>query len=176
VTTIDSRFGQPRTPRRWGKAGVRLTSDEIEAASRERRVAANKERIRDEQALQRARADWAAGRVVPWLITIALDAKKLYGPEVDEQCGVPEPGVDMWEAGTLYPSFEQLCKLAKLTEKSPGFFMSRPGIVGIKPSDTTLRFHMSMDGEKEPVMAFAPEAIAAAVHGDGACPTCWRPR
>jgi hypothetical protein len=173
---IDGRFGQPREPRRWGKAGVRLTADEIKAAERVRRVEANKERLAEERALEKARADWAAGHVVPWLITISLDAKHLYGPEVDEQCGVPEPGVDMWEAGTLYPSFEQLCALAKLTGKTPGYFMARPGVVGIKPSDTTLRFHYDCGDEKEPVMAFKPEAIAAAVRGDGACPTCWRPR
>jgi transcriptional regulator with XRE-family HTH domain len=167
---------RPGPGRHWGKAGVPLTADEIEAARRARAVAANKERIAHERAMQKARSDWAAGRVVPWLITIALDADGLDGPEVDEACGVPEPGVDMWEAGTLYPSFEQLCALAKLTGKSPGYFMNRPGVVGIKPSDTTLRFHMSMDGEMEPVMAFTPEAIAAAVAGDGACPTCRRPR
>lgn len=168
-------FPAGRTPsgRRWGKAGVRLTADEIKAATRARVAAANKERIRNEQAMAKARADWTAGRVVPWLITIALDAKRLYGPEVDEACGVAEPGVDMWEEGTLYPTFEQLCALAKLTGKAPGYFMNRPGIVGIRPSDTSIRFHVRVDDEKEPLMAFRPEAIAAAVAGEGACPTCW---
>lgn len=162
--------------RRWGKAGVRLTDEDIEAATRARAAEANKERIRHEQYLAKAREDWAHGRVVPWLITIALDGKRLYGPEVDQACGVAEPGVDMWEAGDLYPSFEQLCKLAKLTGKTPGFFMNRPGLAGIKSSDTSLRFHYDCSDERELVMAFKPEAIAAAVHGDGACPTCWRPR
>lgn len=157
--------GRAASGRRWGKAGVRLSADEIEAATRARVAAANKERIRDEAAMAKARADWAAGRVVPWLITIALDAKRLYGPEVDEACGVAEPGVDMWEEGTLYPTFEQLCALAKLTGKTPGYFMNRPGIVGIRPADTTLRFHVRVDDEKEPVMAFRPEAIAAHSRG-----------
>lgn len=168
--------GRTGSGRRWGKAGVRLSNDEIEAATRARVAAANKERIRDEQAMAKARADWAAGRVVPWLITIALDADGLDGPEVDEACGVAEPGVDMWEEGTLYPTFGQLCALAKLTGKTPGYFMNRPGIVGIRPSDTSMRFHMRVNDEKEPVMAFRPAAIAAAVSGEGACPTCWRPR
>lgn len=178
MTTIDAsgRFGQPRETRRWGKAGVRLTPEAIEAADRERRIAASKERLADEQAMAKAHADWAAGRVVPWLITIALDAKKLYGPEVDERCGVPEPGVDMWEAGDLYPTFEQLCKLAELTGKMPGYFMNRPGIVGFRPSDTTLRFHMRVDDEKEPVMAFKPETIAAALAGEGPCRFCGGPQ
>lgn len=161
--------------RRWGKAGVRLGSDEIEAADRERRREANKQRLRDEQQLARARDDWAHGRVVPWLITIALDGKRLYGPEVDQACGVPELGVDLWEAGELYPSFEQLCALATLTRKLPGFFMNRPGVVGMRPSDTSLRFHYRVDDEKEPVMAFRPEAIAAAVAGEGACRFCGEP-
>lgn len=173
-----AQFPAGRAPsgRRWGKAGVRLTDEQIDAADRAKRIEANKERLRAEQASQKDRADWAAGRVVPWLITMALNAKKLYGPEVDEQCGVPEPGVDMWETGELYPTFEQLCALAKLTDKTPGFFMNRPSLVGIKASDTSLRFHYDCSDETEPVMAFKPEAIAAAVHGDGACPTCWRPR
>jgi len=165
--TVDARFGQPREPRRWGKAGVRLSPDEIQAASRARTAEANRERLADEQATRKAHQDWAAGRVVPWLITIALDADGLYGPEVDEACGVPEPGVDMWEAGDLYPTFEQLCALAKLTGKTPGYFMNRPGIVGIRPSETSMRFHMRVDDEKEPVMVFKPEAIAAAVAGEG---------
>lgn len=161
---------------RWGKAGVRLTAEQIQAATRARVAEANKERASVERSLAKARADWAAGRVVPWLITIALDGKRLYGPEVDQACGVEEPGVDMWEAGTLYPSFEQLCALAKLTGNAPGFFMNRRGVVGMRPSDTSLRFHYDCTDEKEPMMAFRPEAIAAAVHGNGACPTCWRPR
>jgi len=161
--------GRTASGRRWGKAGVRPSPDEIEAAERDRR-ARNTAHWR---ALTDAHAAWEAGRVVPWLITIALDAKRLYGPEVDEACGVAEPGVDMWEEGTLYPTFEQLCALAKLTGKTPGYFMNRKGVVGFKPSDTTMRFHVRVDDEKEPVMAFKPEAIAAAVAGDGACPTCW---
>lgn len=164
--------GRTASGRRWGKAGTRLTGEEIEAARRARVAEANKQRIRDEQYLAKARADWAAGRVVPWLITIALDGKRLYGPEVDEACGVPEPGVDMWEAGTLYPRFGQLCALAKLTGKSPGFFMNRRGLVGMRPSDTSLRFHVRVDDEKEPVMAFTSEAVAAAVAGEGPCVFC----
>lgn len=168
--------GRTASGRRWGKAGVRLTDTEIEDANRARVAEVNKERIAHEQAMAKARADWAAGRVVPWLITITLDAKHLHGPEVDAACGVAEPGVDMWEAGTLYPTFEQLCALAEYTGKTPGYFMNRPGIVGFRPSDTSMRFHVRVDDEKEPVMAFRPEAVAAAVAGEGACPTCWRPR
>lgn len=57
---------------------------------------------------QQAYRDWAAGHVIPDRITTALNAEGLYGPEVDLACGVEEPAVDEWEAGTRYPSWEQL--------------------------------------------------------------------
>ncbi len=59
---------------------------------------------------------------VPGRITVALDAKALDGPEVDEACGVAEPVVDLWEAGVLIPTDEQLAALAKLTEMPVSFF------------------------------------------------------
>jgi hypothetical protein len=87
--TAATPFGTPRpgSGRRWGKAGVPLSADEIEAARRARVAAANKERLRDEQRLETARRDWKAGHVQPWRITQALDAAGLSGPEVDEKCG-----------------------------------------------------------------------------------------
>lgn len=58
---------------------------------------------------------WRDGLVSPWAITAALDMRALYGPEVDHACGVEEPAVDQWEAGQLYPSWEQLQALSRLT-------------------------------------------------------------
>lgn len=58
----------------------------------------------------------------PKRITLALDAKGLYGPEVDIACGAQEPDVDRWETGELVPTAEQLVKLAALTEVPVGFF------------------------------------------------------
>jgi hypothetical protein len=51
----------------------------------------------------------------PERITAALNIMNLYGPEVDEACGVEEPAVDMWEAGLLVPTREQIHRLAMLT-------------------------------------------------------------
>jgi hypothetical protein len=147
--------------RRWGKAGVRLTSaeaaknDQKQHQRRHRRVVADQEAYRQ----------WAAGKVVPHRITVALDTHSLYGPEVDEACGAQEPDVDMWEAGTLYPTWEQLCLLAKLTGFTPRFFMIQP--TDLLPVQTSMRFHriggQPATGEREPppVRFFTPEAIAA---------------
>lgn len=68
----------------------------------------------------------AGERVYPERITIALDARGLYGPEVDAALGVPEPTVDEWEAGLYPPTREQLKRLADLTEYPVKFFLSQP--------------------------------------------------
>lgn len=56
----------------------------------------------------RAYEQWITGALAPYRITRALDAAELCGPDVDIACGAQEPAVDEWEAGTRYPSFEQL--------------------------------------------------------------------
>lgn len=63
------------------------------------------------------RADAEAGRrrPSPARITQVLDLHSLYGPEVDRALGGEEPMVDMWEAGTLVPTYEQMCRLAEMT-------------------------------------------------------------
>lgn len=60
--------------------------------------------------------------VNPKRITMALDFRSLYGPEVDEACGGREPMVDEWEAGRLAPTPEQLARLAELTGFTPEWF------------------------------------------------------
>jgi hypothetical protein len=61
----------------------------------------------------------------PRQITLALDARGLEGPEVDEACGVAEPVVDLWEAGVLLPTTEQVARLSRLTGQTPPFFYER---------------------------------------------------
>lgn len=58
----------------------------------------------------------------PKRITMALDYRELYGPEVDEACGVAEPMVDWWEAGAVVPTAEQMLLLAELTHFPVEFF------------------------------------------------------
>jgi hypothetical protein len=96
---------------------------------------------------------------VPWRITVVLDAKGLYGPEVDEACGAAEPDVDLWEAGVLYPTWEQVQRLAELCGVTPRFLMDDDGILGTTVwGQSTLRFHAPMD-EVRVVEKFTPEAI-----------------
>lgn len=61
----------------------------------------------------------------PRQITMALDARGLDGPGVDEACGVAEPVVDLWEAGVLLARPEQVDLIARLTGFPPAFFYQR---------------------------------------------------
>ena len=69
--------------------------------------------------------EYRAGRLFPHpsRITIALDARGLYGPEVDAACHAEEPAVDMWEAGDAVPSWDQLVALADLCGVTPSYFL-----------------------------------------------------
>lgn len=64
----------------------------------------------------------ATGKIVPARITLALDFRRLEGPEVDLACGAQEPDVDLWECGLAVPTAEQLVKLAALTNFPIGYF------------------------------------------------------
>lgn len=103
---------------RWGRAGQRLTDSERAARARSRAHTAQVSTVRR----QHARERWRRGLVRPDAITAALDLGRLYGPQVDEACGVEEPAVDMWETGELYPSWDQLLALSALTGFPVDFF------------------------------------------------------
>ena len=157
-------MAQPGTRRRWGRAGVRLT--DAEAAARDAAAGARCATREHQRArhLEIARVKWAEGLVCPALITVALDAAGLEGPEVDRACGGEEPMVDLWEAGRLYPSFEQLCALARLTGKAPGWF-TWDHLVARPWSWTSLRFHLQDPTELDsdpPVRRFSGVALRAA--------------
>jgi|SRR5579859_4491868 len=147
---------------RWGKAGQRLTEQETAARTREAVARRN-------QAAVRRRADnaiayrlWRAGELCPHLITQALDARGLHGPEVDLACGAQEPDVDLWEAGKLYPTWAQLCLLAELVGTTPRFLCTRDRDV-LLVTDTTLRFHGYRDPVEPPVLSYPPDVVAATV-------------
>lgn len=57
-------------------------------------------------------------RPIPARITMALDLRELYGPEVDLACGTwegnPDGDVDAWEAGTAVPRAEQVRLLSEV--------------------------------------------------------------
>lgn len=80
------------------------------------------DRDKFQRALLAQRSERPVGKIDPRRITIALDLRGLYGPEVDEACGVAEPTVDQWETGELTPTPEQLELLADLCGVTPRFF------------------------------------------------------
>lgn len=107
-----------------GPAPVLVASGERELAGRTAGVDA------EALAVQHPRlfAQWENGDLRPGAITLAFDphaqagrgllyaTNQFIGSWVDEACGTAEPVVEGWEEGFFYPSWEQLCKLAALTE------------------------------------------------------------
>lgn len=75
----------------------------------------------------------ARGAVVPARITLALDMRGMYGPQVDVAVGTfegnPDGDVDGWEAGRAVPSEEQISLLAAATGFPAGWFAKpiKPG-------------------------------------------------
>lgn len=67
--------------------------------------------------------------------------------------------MDRWEAGELYPTWDQLTLLAELTGRMPIMFMRR--YARLSAQDTTARWHVPLEPEVPPVLAFTVEAIAA---------------
>ncbi|KAF0964935.1 MULTISPECIES: hypothetical protein [Rhodococcus] len=59
---------------------------------------------------------WQAGKLVPWYISHLLDSGRHSGPTVDIACHAEEPAVDLWEAGQLYPTWDQTVALARLLD------------------------------------------------------------
>ncbi len=59
-------------------------------------------------------------------ITMALDLRELYGPEVDQALGGEEPMVDEWESGERVPDLTQVQALAELTGFPVKFFYQPP--------------------------------------------------
>lgn len=147
-----------RERRRWGKAGVRLTPSQ--AAANDARNARNAyaNRVSRERDLAIAHRLWSEGMVVPFVITTCLDAKGLYGPEVDIACLAEEPAVDLWEAGKLYPTWEQLQALAQLTGNTERWFCIKPPTFDVW---TTLRFHTREPlDDTPPLLAFPDDVVA----------------
>ncbi|GBF17510.1 hypothetical protein Br6_04916 [Rhodococcus sp. Br-6] len=137
----------------WGRAGVRLSTDEL------RRRARTRQREHTESD-RRAHAAWRRGQLAPWRITRALDEGDHSGPEVDIACKAEEPAVDEWEAGTRYPTWEQLCALAVLTGRRAEWFTVADEPLDIR--STSLWGHMTKrDRErwKPPILTFTDTAV-----------------
>ena len=161
MTDIDAVDPDSAEGWRWGRAGVRLSDTERE---RRRHVRANRRRVARELAEEAQRvalAGWRRGLVAPWRITYALDSGGHEGPDVDIACGAIEPAVDEWEAGTRYPTFEQLTLLAGLTGFTVDWFVRTSEPIDIR--NTSMWGHMTKrerEGWKRPIEAFQDAAVA----------------
>jgi len=71
--------------------------------------------------------------------------------------------VDRWESGELYPTWEQLRALAELTQFPVGYFVGDG--VPIRAADTSLRFHVRVDDEPDPVLAYPADVVRRTVDG-----------
>jgi hypothetical protein len=136
--------------------------------ARYRQVAAAQMRERGSDRL-RVYTDWQHGRVVPHRITMALNLHGHQGPEVDAACGVEEPAVDMWEAGTLYPTWEQLLALAAICPQVTLAYLVLP-LSDELPLQTSMRFHRVQGRpcdrlEPPPVRCYEPHVVHATVSG-----------
>lgn len=147
MTTIDAtaRFGQP-----GNVADLAL------------------KRVQKADGAAEAKRRWQAGLVVPHRITLALDIRRLDGPGVDEACGVQPPAVDRWEQGLTYPTWDELCRLAILTDFPVAFFTENAehlvGSVHLgRIEGNRVEFRAPMV-----VLMFTPTAVRRALGGRGA--------
>lgn len=152
--------------KRWGKAGVQLTPEQAAHCDRlavVRSAQREKQRVEDDRI---AFEKWKCGLVVPYAITTALNAHGLYGPEVDDACGVREPAVDLWEEGKLYPTWEQLLALAGLTQYPVVYFVTARQPISVL--DTSMRFHVKPGvlASEQPVMRY-PDDVWQRCPGTG---------
>ncbi len=147
--------------RRWGKAGVSLTPEQARRVAGRKRLHSGRDAAATVEDNAIAHQRWAAGMVVPHNISTALDAMGLEGPEVDAECGVREPAVDLWEAGKLYPTWDQLVRLAALTGCTPRFFTVAGRALG--PLDTSMHFHVKRgdvpSAREQPVMRYPDDVV-----------------
>lgn len=145
----------------WGKAGERITTAQARERARARLAPARRAAAvygpNHAARTRAARRAWAAGLTIPYMITRYLDYRGLDGPEVDRACGVEEPTVDLWEAGRVYPTWEQLTALADLCRVPVWRFVEDDNIGRV--------FLCGLGQTKDitpPVTRFDPLALAAA--------------
>ncbi len=152
--------------RRWGRAGQRLMPGEAEGLDRVRAATRNKRAAGVATRLSEAKQEWAAGQMQPHSITTALDRAEQHGPEVDTALGVMEPTVDWWEAGIVYPRWQDVLNLAELCKVVPSILTRHH--TWIDASHTSLRHHVKDAAVSEPlVLAFTPQAVADTLRAEG---------
>lgn len=158
-------WGASRTVKRWGKAGQRLAPTERSEKEAQRVKEANRMANHREADTRASKAAHDRGELKPWRVTMALNLRQLYGPEVDTACDAAEPDVDDWEAGTLYPRWEQVVLLAKLVGNPVGFFYQggepATGTIFICGGSAELRREMAKP-RPDPILQYTHDALVAA--------------
>lgn len=101
-------------------------------------------------------------RATPRRCTLVLDAVQAEGAWVDAACGAAEPEVDLWEAGHLYPSWENTVRLAALTGTPLEVLLSREPM---GPDTSFARCGNSLFG-KELRQSFHPALVELTVAAD----------
>lgn len=118
---------------------------------------------------EEARLVWEFGELSPYKLTLWMDYRGINGPEVDHHCGVEEPTVDQWEAGTVYPTWEQLLALAEFCQ-IPVWYFTEESVV-----DQGQFFICSRSRKLPPepprITAYTPEALATAKQRPWLTPT-----
>ena len=113
---------------------------------------------------------WAGGKLIPAAISMRIEMHLISHPEHDGPAFDPlvlaaEPEVDHWEAGILYPTWEQTVALCELTGTIVNGLCDAP----LPIRSTSLWLHMTQ-GERDswvpPVMSFTQQALA-----DRLCPS-----
>jgi hypothetical protein len=146
---------------RWGKAGVRLTDEQAAHCARTAVATRNRREVARTADNAVAYRLWRAGEVKPYLITQALDARALWGPQVDIECGAKEPDVDLWEAGKLYPTWRQLLLLAQLCETNPRRLCEPRNVLTVE--ETSMRFHHFIPEQAPRVWSYDVPVVQATV-------------
>jgi hypothetical protein len=157
--------------RKWGRAGERLDTSERDRRLSALRAERNRTAASRREDNQLAYRRWRAGQVCPARITMALDLRQLYGPDVDHACNAAEPEVDQWEAGERYPRWDQLCALADLTGFTPRWFTINDQDSGPIPLwRTSIWFHIPAAERRAyerhyrpPIMAYPRHVIDEAI-------------
>lgn len=126
----------------------------------------NQSALVDDENHREAYARWRHGYVIPDRITMFLDYRDLYGPDVDHACGVEEPTVDQWEAGEVYPTWEQLTALAALCQVGPICFTDAWGSSNAPITSTIFICDRTRPGNSlvivpNPILRFTRDALAA---------------
>lgn len=116
-----------------------------------------------------ARQGWETGAIVPHCITSALDLSGRRREALSAACGVPNETLQAWEAGIVYPTWDQLVALARETGVHPAFFAKAASSLDLISATLTMTLDIA-EPQSEPIHCFTDAALAAAEIGTDTFP------